>query len=222
MDTQYLFQWYWVAMKDCPGFIVPYAYAYPTRWSFYLAENFPLPLLRQFTRNKFYLYDEVDCVSAESDYPKERMLRLFAGQDGPALISGECPRQQEEKREKKTLPIAVDEETAELKVSGFNPNRVRIQVDLRQGKFLVYTDNYHRGWKAHINGRPAKVYRANVAFQGIWLPAGKSSAEFRFEPPGGGAVYFALIVLFAVFFLWVAGLHLQEFCINSWKGSGEK
>ena len=33
-----------------------------------------------------------------------------------------------------------------------------------------------------INGQPAQIYRANVAFKGIFLPAGENVVEYRFAP----------------------------------------
>ena len=48
--------------------------------------------------------------------------------------------------------------------------------------FLVLTDNYYPGWKAFVNDKEVKIYKADYTFRGIVIPAGKSSIEFSFVP----------------------------------------
>lgn len=43
---------------------------------------------------------------------------------------------------------------------------------------------YIPGWRAQVNNRPAVILRVNATTLGVVVPAGKSFATFRFEPPG--------------------------------------
>jgi uncharacterized membrane protein YfhO len=47
---------------------------------------------------------------------------------------------------------------------------------------LVAGDSYYPGWQASIDGNPARIYPADVAFRGVKTPPGKHTVEFRFVP----------------------------------------
>lgn len=67
-------------------------------------------------------------------------------------------------------------------VEEYSTGRVKInaRVDDPEGAWLVYSDAYHPGWKAKVDGVPAKVLRANVAFKALKLTPGAHTVEFSF------------------------------------------
>jgi hypothetical protein len=56
-------------------------------------------------------------------------------------------------------------------------DRVVVDVDLSQPGYLVTTDSYDDGWRASVDGRPAALLRANVAFRAVELPPGRHRVE---------------------------------------------
>ena len=48
--------------------------------------------------------------------------------------------------------------------------------------YLVSTDAWYPGWKAYVDGRPATLHRANLAFRAVSVPAGRHRVAFRYEP----------------------------------------
>ena len=52
------------------------------------------------------------------------------------------------------------------------PNQVTVAVDLNHSGYLVVTDVWYPGWRATVDGKPAPVLRANVAFRAIALAEG--------------------------------------------------
>ncbi len=62
------------------------------------------------------------------------------------------------------------------------PDRVRLQADLGQDGFVVLTDAFDAGWRASVDGRPAPVLRANLAFRAVAVPAGRHSVEMVYRP----------------------------------------
>jgi hypothetical protein len=52
----------------------------------------------------------------------------------------------------------------------------------RPGPFVV-ADTFFRGWTATVNGRPAPISRANVAFKAVLVPAGRVELVLRFATP---------------------------------------
>ena len=51
-----------------------------------------------------------------------------------------------------------------------------------ENTFLVLSDTYFPGWKAYVDGKKAKIYRANYAFRAIPLTAGAHEVEFVYDP----------------------------------------
>jgi len=71
------------------------------------------------------------------------------------------------------------------------PDRVRIEARLSADGYVVLLDDYDPGWSARVDGRPAPVLRADVAFRAVSVPAGLHQIEMVYRPralPWGGAV----------------------------------
>ena len=47
---------------------------------------------------------------------------------------------------------------------------------------LVITESYFPGWQARRNGQPVRIYPADLAFRGVWVPAGTSRVEMVYRP----------------------------------------
>jgi hypothetical protein len=59
---------------------------------------------------------------------------------------------------------------------------VRLRVTGTSGGLLVLLDTYAEGWRALVDGIPARIYPANLAFRGVAVPAGEHFVEFRYAP----------------------------------------
>jgi len=46
----------------------------------------------------------------------------------------------------------------------------------------VLVDAHDPGWRATIDGAPAAVQRANVAFRAVAVPAGRHTIEYLYRP----------------------------------------
>jgi uncharacterized membrane protein YfhO len=82
-------------------------------------------------------------------------------------------------------PIALADETAfraEAHIKQYENYLVNIQASLDRPGMLVLADSFYPGWNAYVNGRQEKIYRANLFFRGVPLPAGTHTVEFRYEP----------------------------------------
>ena len=81
-----------------------------------------------------------------------------------------------------------------MNISDFKDEQVVMNVNATGNNFLFFGDTYmygetdyklfkvHTGWKAFIDGNETKIYRANHAFRGIVVPAGKHKIEFIYAP----------------------------------------
>ena len=61
-----------------------------------------------------------------------------------------------------------------------DPNRVVLRVEAPEDGYLIRKENYHRGWSARVDGRPATIERYAGAFQAVALTRGPHTVELAF------------------------------------------
>jgi hypothetical protein len=54
-------------------------------------------------------------------------------------------------------------------------------LDVERGGMFVIADTYFRGWAAKVNGQPAGISRANVAFKAVRVPQGRVELRLHFS-----------------------------------------
>lgn len=59
---------------------------------------------------------------------------------------------------------------------------VEVRTRAPGARFLVLSDVYYPGWRATIDGAPARVYPTDYALRGVALPAGEHLVRFDFRP----------------------------------------
>ena len=72
----------------------------------------------------------------------------------------------------------------EANVVSYEANRVVCQTDGPVSGFLVLADNWHPDWRAYLDGKPVKLYRANYLFRSVYVPVGRHEVVFAFISPG--------------------------------------
>jgi membrane protein YfhO len=78
--------------------------------------------------------------------------------------------------------------------------RVRVVTESDAPAVLVLTDTWYPGWRAEVDGREAPLLRADHAFRGVAVPAGRHEVVMRFRPRSVavGAALSALALLAVV------------------------
>lgn len=61
-------------------------------------------------------------------------------------------------------------------------NHSRLHVNNPQSGYLYIDQTYFPGWEAKVNGQPAELYRANVAFTALEVGAGDLAIELNYNP----------------------------------------
>ena len=61
-------------------------------------------------------------------------------------------------------------------------DRVVIEAEMNAPGYVVLLDGYDPGWHATVDGEPAPVVRANVAFRAVAAPAGRHVIEQVYRP----------------------------------------
>jgi hypothetical protein len=62
------------------------------------------------------------------------------------------------------------------------PTEQHYRVKTDAPGYLVVTELYDKNWRVSVNGQPAALYRANVAFRAVAVPPGESEIVFRYVP----------------------------------------
>lgn len=68
----------------------------------------------------------------------------------------------------------------------YKPNYLKYECDIDKEGFAVFSEVFYRGnedWVSTINNEKAEHIRVNYMLRGMKVPAGKSTIEFRFDPP---------------------------------------
>jgi hypothetical protein len=61
--------------------------------------------------------------------------------------------------------------------SRWSAHRVEFQVQAAQPAWVVVAQSFYPCWRAYVNTEPARLWRANLAFQALEVPAGRSQVE---------------------------------------------
>lgn len=75
----------------------------------------------------------------------------------------------------------LDKGNGQAKIIEYTPNRIVIKAKTNTPALLFLSDNYYHGWKAKINGKIIKIYRANYTFRAVIIPKGESIIEFNYS-----------------------------------------
>ncbi len=65
--------------------------------------------------------------------------------------------------------------------SKFGTQNVDADVEAAAPSLVVVAQTYYHNWRAEIDGQPAPLLRANVAFQAVQVPAGKHQVHLFYH-----------------------------------------
>ncbi|HEX3890428.1 MAG TPA: hypothetical protein VHX90_06205 [Verrucomicrobiae bacterium] len=79
--------------------------------------------------------------------------------------------------------LVPDINSANVKISDthFAAQHIEAKVDADAPSLVVIAQTFYEPWRAYIDGRPAKVMRANYAFQAVAIPAGRHGLKLAYE-----------------------------------------
>ena len=72
----------------------------------------------------------------------------------------------------RALVTITNQTTAKVLNFQFSPQTVDAEVEAAEPSLVVVAQTYYHNWHAEIDGQPAPLLRANLAFQAVQIPAG--------------------------------------------------
>jgi len=70
----------------------------------------------------------------------------------------------------------------QIEIITYQPNRMILNVFSPSDCILFLSETYYPGWKAYVDGKETKIYRANYIFRAIKFPAGNHKVELIYFP----------------------------------------
>ncbi|MCL4248255.1 MAG: YfhO family protein [Anaerolineae bacterium] len=145
-----------------------------TPWSRVLSSDIKLYENKAVLPRAFALYDSLSLI--DDIYGTEDALNIMRSADfdpaRTALIMGLPPE----------AATASNEGFTPASVREYTPERVVVDVESARPGYLLLTDAYYPGWRATVNAEPVLIYRADVMFRAVSIPAGTSEVVFEYHP----------------------------------------
>ncbi|RYJ42936.1 YfhO family protein [Flavobacterium beibuense] len=106
----------------------------------------------------------------------------------------------------------VKDSTATINLVTHESNYIRYKTDNANDGLAVFSEIYYpKGWNAFIDDKPATHFQADFVLRAMYVPAGKHTIEFKFEPQvvkTGSTI--TLISFIVMILLVVAGVYLKK------------
>ena len=83
--------------------------------------------------------------------------------------------------EAKSLVAATDAAEVRLISTNFALQEIRAEVRAPRASLVVFAQAYYPAWKATLDGKPARLLRANHAFQAVAVPAGRHGIQLEYD-----------------------------------------
>jgi len=78
-------------------------------------------------------------------------------------------------------------------IVAWRPDRVDVEVDSSEPGVLVLHDAYYPGWVVEVDGKPARILRADVLFRAVEVSEGHHRVVFTYAPFSPGNLWDALM-----------------------------
>ena len=180
------------------------------RWTYLFQDRLAYDDVKEYVRHKFIVYDRAAALpDTESSFAPVREA-IRSRRNIAYVVGTGAGLPQDWGAGRNDNFEMLDKDSPEFKVVSFDLNRVRLKTHFDRDRFLVYNDSYHPGWHARVNGRQVPLYRANIAFKGVYLPAGENDVVLEFPAPWIGWLYPAMIVLACGLFAYIVILSVRR------------
>ncbi len=106
------------------------------------------------------------------------------------------------------IDVPNSQQAGTARITEENPLALTIQVDSPGGGALVVADVYYPGWQATVDDAEVPIYRANVAFRAVAVPAGQHTVRMVYAPRSfaiGVAVSAASLAIWGLLFVVALG-----------------
>lgn len=99
----------------------------------------------------------------------------------------------------------------EYNIIDFAPTKIVVETSTVYPQFLVYQQNYFKGWKTYIDGKEQKIHPGNFTHMAVLVPKGKHEVIFEYKNP----VILVLYALSVLIFVALLTIYFRLFIIKN-------
>ena len=77
---------------------------------------------------------------------------------------------------------SVGQAAEPAQIAEYLNQKVAVKFNARSEAWLVLFDTFYPGWRAYLDGKEQRIYRADVFFRAVLVPQGEHTVEFRYLP----------------------------------------
>ncbi len=164
-----------------------------------LLMNVDAERLFNYVENKFVVYDKVLEID-ENNINWSAIENNFAKLNNEAFVFNK-----DNDAVRTSIPInpqaqVISASSQQFEVLKFDLNYIEFKTNFAKDKFIVYNDNFHSQWKGFVDGKMIKMAQANIAFKGLWVPAGTHIVRFEYGRYWEYFIHWFVLVYFLLFF----------------------
>jgi uncharacterized membrane protein YfhO len=119
---------------------------------------------------RFLLYGRVHTVKDDKEMKEKLLDRSIDLRQELVILS------------KDGIDLSEKNVKGRVRLLSYNSNKVSFECETQSNAFLYVSDAYYPGWKAYLDGKEARIYRANLAFRAIYIPRGTHTVLFVYRP----------------------------------------
>ena len=152
-----------------------------------------------------------------SAQPRARLMGrpIYATSETDAIAALEANKPSLRERvvvEDPSRPLSPDSDAAgRASILRDRAELVEVETESNGPAYLVLTDTFDPGWSATVDGKPATIHPAYVAFRAVYVPKGRHIVQFTYRPSGfsiGLAISLVGIVICLVLCCWKGSITL--------------
>lgn len=76
----------------------------------------------------------------------------------------------------------VSSSASKAKISRYTNDKITIDAEMAENGFLVLSEKHYPGWKAYVDGKEEKIYKADYVMRAVYLTKGTHKVRFVFDP----------------------------------------
>ena len=77
---------------------------------------------------------------------------------------------------------AASQSYSEVTILQTGVDEIELAVEMEEEGFVVLSNQYYLGWRAYVDGREERIYRANYILMTVPLAEGSHEVRFVYEP----------------------------------------